>query len=720
MRFIGVGGSPVNIILNSFTYDLDVTPVPDISINDVTVSEGDGSAVFTVSLSEAYSEAITIDYSTEDDTATTGDSDYSAASDTITIPAGETTATITVPVNDDSLDEENESFCLNISNPSAGDIIIAQGICTITDDDPPPSMTIHDVTVTEGDTGTKNAEFIVELTSASGRIITVNYATFDVSAAAGSDYSATSGSLFFYPGETSKFIFVQVIGDTLYEDDETFKVRLSGVSNATIANAEGIATVEDDDLPVISIGSDSQTEGTDLNFTVTLSAASIDAIQVDYATEDGTAIAGTDYVAASGSLTFSPGETSKNITVEVIDDTIQENNETVYVKLMNATNAMIGASQGLGTIVDNDPTPTISISDATVLEGDTGTVSLSFTVTLSAISSETVTVDYATADGTASAGSDYVSASENLVFTPGQTSKTITVTVNGDEIQEEDEYLFINLSNAVNASLAINQGIGAILNDDGTEIIVFGNAAAIANGDNTPSSTDFTDFGNALVSGGTVEHEFTISNNGVDELRLIGSAITISGTHASDFSITVMPDMIINAGASTSFRITFDPSEEGLRSALVTIESNDIITGPYTFSICGTGTAPTPTPTPAPTPTPTPAPEPEQAKPNDNGAKILVNGKPETGATVVTTKAGDNTVTTYIVDDKKVEEVLNREGSNAVITLPVIGDADVVVGQLNGQTVKSMEDRGAVLEVEYLQPKSISTIFLNSLADRWI
>ena len=147
------------------------------------------------------------------------------------------------------------------------------------------------------------------------------------------------------------------------------------------------------------------------NFTVTLSAPSTQTVTVDYATSNGTATAPQDYTSASGTLTFDPGVTSRTITVAVLGDVLDEPNETFVVTLSGAVNASIGDGQGLGTITDDDPAPTLSISDASVTEGNAGTVNAVFTVSLSASSAQTVSASYATANGTAMAPGDYTSIS---------------------------------------------------------------------------------------------------------------------------------------------------------------------------------------------------------------------------------------------------------------------------------------------------------------------
>jgi hypothetical protein len=231
-------------------------------------------------------------------------------------------------------------------------------------------------------------------------------------------------------------------------------------------------TIIDNDKPTVSINDvtvnpEGNSGTVNADFTVSLSAASSQTVTVNFATANGTAKAGSDYVAIPlTTLTFNPGDTSKIITVAVKGDTLDEAKETFYVNLSSPINATIAKKKGIGTIIDDDPPPTISISDATKTEGNTGTVNAVFKVSLSEPSGQTVEVKYATANGTAAAGSDYVAKSGTLSFSPGQTSKNITIAVKGDTVPEPNEAFFVNLSNAINANIADNQGVGTIIDND--------------------------------------------------------------------------------------------------------------------------------------------------------------------------------------------------------------------------------------------------------------
>ena len=198
--------------------------------------------MFTVSLSNTTDQTVTVNYATADEMATTGNGDYVATSGTLTIPAKTASGTITVVVNGDVRNESNETFLVNLSSPTNATIADTQGQGTITNDDAVPSLTINDVTVTEGNSGTTNAVFTVTLSAVSGQTVTVNYQTADGSATlANGDYAAASGTLTIPAKTASGTITVVVNGDTKFESNETFVVNLSGAGNATIADAQGRA-----------------------------------------------------------------------------------------------------------------------------------------------------------------------------------------------------------------------------------------------------------------------------------------------------------------------------------------------------------------------------------------------------------------------------------------------------------------------------------------------
>jgi CSLREA domain-containing protein len=321
---------------------------------------------------------------------------------------------------------------------------------------------------------TATATIIVKRTDGLYQAATVGYTTSNGTAIAGKDYTATSGTLSFAANETSKTFTVAITNDTLDEADETVKLTLSSPTGGVILGTPSTALLKivDNDLPPkLSITNAAAAEGdtSALNaaFTVSLSSASGKTVTIKYATANGTAAAGKDYTAKSGTLTFLAEQTTKTIAVSVRGDVLDEVNETFFLNLSTPVNATIADNQGLGTINDNDPTPSITIDNRVVTEPDSGAINAIFTVKLSAASGQSITVKYATGGGTAASGTDYTAvALTTLTFSPGQTSKTVTVQVRGDTVKEANETFFVNLSGASNATISDAQGLGTITNDD--------------------------------------------------------------------------------------------------------------------------------------------------------------------------------------------------------------------------------------------------------------
>ena len=208
--------------------------------------------------------------------------------------------------------------------------------------------------------------------------------------------------------------------------------------------------------------------GNSATITVTRMGGVTGAASVNYATSDGTATAGSDYTATAGTLNFADGELSKTFTVPLTDDNVFEGNETINLTLSNPSGGpTLGApATAVLTVNDNEFRPSVLINNVSVVEGDAGTTAATFNVTLSKQTTQTVTLNYATAPLSAAADVDYVSTSGALTFNPLEQTKQITVQINGDTLAESNESFIVNLSNIVNATNVVASGIGTILDDD--------------------------------------------------------------------------------------------------------------------------------------------------------------------------------------------------------------------------------------------------------------
>jgi Ca2+-binding RTX toxin-like protein len=338
----------------------------------------------------------------------------------------------------------------------------------------PPTVSIGNASLTEGNAGTANMAFTVSLDHVYATDVVVTYNTTDGTATAGSDFTGVTpaGQVTILAGQTTATINIAVKGDTVYEADETFNVNVVSATNAVVpVGLHGVGTIINDDVaPVISIGNATLAEGnagtTMAHFTVSLDALSGFATTVHWATSDGTATAGSDYVGASGDITIAAGQQTADIAIAINGDTLFENNETFNVTLSAPVGATAGVTTGFGTITNDDAAPTVTITNQALLEGNAGTQNMVFTVSLSAASGLPVTLNYATADGTAAAGTDYLGATGSLTFNPGETTKTITVVINGDTAIEADETFNVVLSGITNALNTTVTGVGTITNDD--------------------------------------------------------------------------------------------------------------------------------------------------------------------------------------------------------------------------------------------------------------
>ena len=361
----------------------------------------------------------------------------------------------------------NENIELMEANPPADTVAL-------------PGISINDVSSTEGNSSTTNFDFTVTRAGNTTGTSSVQFATSAGTATAGTDYVSKSGTVNFAANQLTATVTVVVNGDTTVEPNETFFVNLSGCVNCTIADNLGQGTIQNDDaipLPSVSINDVSQNEGnsstTNFDFTVTRAGNTTGTSSVHFTTADGTASSLSDYSSNSGTLNFAAGETTKTINVDINGDTAVEPDETFNVNLSNCTLCNIADAKGVGTIENDDlvTVPSIFINDVAKTEGNVTTTDFNFTLTRSGTAAQLAnpsSVTWATSDGTATAPSDYTAVPPTVIsFAAGETSKTVTVLVNGDTTVEPNETFNVNLSVCVNCTITDNLGVGTIVNDDG-------------------------------------------------------------------------------------------------------------------------------------------------------------------------------------------------------------------------------------------------------------
>ena len=510
--------------------------------------------------------------------AATAAADYSATTGTLTFAPNVTTQTISIPILADAIDEENETFTVTLSSPTNATVSASAGTATmtITDDDVAPTISINDVSTADEAAGSTN--LVATLSTASARTITVDYATSDGTATASSDYTAGTGTITFAPNVTTQNIPIAVLADTVDEVDETVTVTLSNPSNVTINDGIGELTITDDDgAPSLSIADLTTPDETAVSraMTVTLSAASSKTVTVDFATADGTATAANDYISTSGTITFNPGITSQTVSVTIVQDTIDEAHETFDVVLSNATNASISDATGVMTVTDDEATPSLSIADAST--ADETAANLTATVTLSGQSSSTVTVDYATSDGTASAGADYTTSSGTLTFNPGDTSKTFNIPILADTIDEDNEVFSVTLSSPTNATINDLLGQFTIVDDDLQSRQFHSQMLQLANENATSTNLVAT---LSAASEKTITVDYATSDGtataGADYTAAQGTITFAPGVTTQNIAVVVLADATDEVDETVTVTLS-NPSEVTLNDAIgvLTITDDD-------------------------------------------------------------------------------------------------------------------------------------------------
>ena len=443
-----------------------------LDIDDVTAYEGNAGTktfTFTVTLTQARPTPVTFDIATANGSAEAG-SDYVALAMTgQSIPAGAKSKTFNVTVNGDTLVESTETFFINVTNVVGIQLADGQGLGTIVRDDPIPLANgvaatglaavagqnfLYAIDVPPGRTtldfntggGTGDADLYVKF----GAI-----PTFAIADCKSEGSTTVESCTFTSPAAGTWYVIVNAYSD------------ISGV-NLTATYAPALAT--------LSISDASVTEGNagtkQLTFNINLSAPVAGPVSFDVATTPGTAFAGSDYLSASqAGVTIPAGQTAATFSVTINGDTKVEGNETFTVDLTNVTGAPAGKVQAQGRII-NDDQASLSIGDASITEGNSGISTMVFDVQLSEPMPSPVTFDIATANGSATAGSDYVARSiAGRYLDAGRTRMRFEVAINGDVTAEANETFAVNISNVSGAQLADGAAVGTIVNDDGAALV---------------------------------------------------------------------------------------------------------------------------------------------------------------------------------------------------------------------------------------------------------
>lgn len=576
--------------------DDDASPTYTLTTAPDPAGEGVGTVAVTATLSEVSGRNVTIPVSSANGTAVAGQ-DYTAIAGgtSIVIAAGSLTGSTTVAITDDALDEVDvQTFTVDGASTGAEGVSgTASATVGITDNDAMPTVAIGGAgAAMEGG----NLTFPVTLSAASERTVTVMANTVSDTAEAGADYTQVLNSVVsFAPGTTSTSVVVTTLGDTLDEvDPETVRVVLSDPTNGVLATpASASGAINDDDLPpTVTLAPTTVTEGdtgiTPATFTATLSAPSGRTVEVGYTVGAGTATAGEDYTATTGTLTFAPGTTVQTFVLDVLGDRLDEGaSETVDVTLSN-TGGTVGIGGSLGTttvtITDDDAAPTFSMGDVTVTEGDSGLASATLTVELSNPSTQAISFDVSSADGTAvevgtGAGSnDYDLPAGTLTIAPGTTSGTVTVPINSDTVYEGNETFTVTAALAVgetDATGAPDSATVTVADDDPLPRVVFSSESGT---EGTNATVVATVTGTAQASTALNVSVLGASVNGSDPAEasdFVNPGASVLNIPAGTTSGTVLPVTTFAYGND----LIDEPVETVVVSASVATGFADVVNG---------------------------------------------------------------------------------------------------------------------------------------------
>ena len=440
-----------------------------LAVATANVLENAGQLSVTVTRTGGTASVATVAYATTDGTATSG-SDYTALSGTLQFNAGESTKTLVVPILNDAAIESAETFRLTLSSPSggaqAGAILVLT--TTVVDNDSTFAFDLASDTVLES-AGAK--ALVVRRTGSLNTAATVRYAATGGTATPVADYTLAAGVLSFAVGESTKALGITLANDQIVEGTETVVVTLSTPTAEAVLGGTSSETlsIQDNDLFTFALSPSTATvseAGGSLRLTLTRTGTIDGAATVLVSTRDGTARAGSDYTALNSSVSFAAGESSKTVDVALINDTAIETTEAFSVLLSAPTGGgVLGASvTSTVSILEEDVAFALAATGYAVGEN---TNSVVLTVRRSGDTNALVSVDYATVDGTATAGNDFTSTTGTLSFAAGEVAKTLSVPILDDSSVESTEAFTVRLLNPVGGAVGTpGTASVSILEDD--------------------------------------------------------------------------------------------------------------------------------------------------------------------------------------------------------------------------------------------------------------
>ena len=549
--------NPANVTV---TNQDDDPPVVSVTASDPNASEaGPGTGTYTVSRVGPTTAALTVNFAMSG-TAASG-SDYTSLGTSVTIPAGASSAPVTLTPINDAVFEGSETAILTIQANAAYTVgTPSAATVTIADDDlPVVSIVATDAAASEP--GTNTGTYTISRTGTTAGALTVNFATSGT-ATSGSDYTSLGTSLTIPVGAASATLTLTPLNDAVFEGNETAVVTLQTNASYVVGTpSAATVTIADDDLPTVTVtatDASAAEPGTNTGtYRVSRSGTTAAALTVTFAMS-GTATNGTDYGTLGPSVTIPIGAANATLTLTPSNDAVFEGSETAILTLSaNAAYTIGSPSAATVTIADDDlPTVTVSATDAAASEPGTNTGT--YTFTRSGNTSAALTVNFAMS-GTATNGTDYGTLGPSVTFPIGAANATVTLTPTNDAVFEGSETAILTLS----ANAAYNVGSPST----GTVTIADDDLPTV-----TVSASDATAAEAALETGA-----YTVTRSGPTTAALtVNFAMSGTATNGTDYG-TLGPSVTIPIGASSA-SVTLTPIQdtafEGSETAILTLSTN--------------------------------------------------------------------------------------------------------------------------------------------------
>jgi len=560
MALSSLAGSILSSPTNAVLTIRDTTTSPgqlSFSTTNYFVSEGVGAGFVSLTIPVVRTNGsfgtVAVNFNTVDGTATTASGKYVATNGVVTFADGETNKTLVVRVSRTSTVDPVQTFSVVLSNATGGATLIAPSTATVTILNTNTGVTVSTPSVTVSETAAFAVVNISRINNVVGTT-TVHFATADGTALAGVNYSATSGTLTFTNGESLKAIPVPLIDNTNVTGDQAFSVNLSspGAGAQLVSPVSATVVLQDADAGIhfTNAAMTVAKNGGSAVVTVVCSSTNPQPVSVSYYTQDGSAVAGVNYLSAAGTLTFSNGMTTTTFTVSILNNTLVQSNLAFDVVLTNATGRGHVVSPGKQTVTIAESNSGLRFSSAnyTVLKtGGSATINVVRTGNLS----NSVSIDYVATNGTAISGANYTPTTGNLVFTNGVTNRSFTISIVNYPVIQPDVTVLLQLQNATNAVLVSPNAATLTIHDNtGSYVVPAGSALVSETGAGAPNGI--------INSNETVTILFAFRDaGGTNVANLIATLVATNGvTSPTPASQTYGPLTYLGHSVSQPFTFT--------------------------------------------------------------------------------------------------------------------------------------------------------------------